>query len=468
MRLVKSIIEDWGKYFFVFFSLLISNKIIAQENSPYSRYGAGDILPSQNISTRAMGGISAGYSDFGLVGSPFNLNLNNPASLGDLSHSKNFSNTIFDLGGEIDLRTLKSNSSTDKYKSVNAILSYLQVGFPISTNKMEKRGIQWSVSFGLRPLNRINYKIEQNTRLTGVDSIQRLYEGSGGTNQANISSGFKITGRGSNKNELNIGFSSGYTFGNRDYSTKTSFINDSVSYYKSNFQSKSRYGGVFFTAGIQYEMHLKNAGNLRLGAYSTLQQNLTAYKTSLNETYGFDGNGNTISIDSIFATNDIKGNVVLPGNYNVGFTYQTKNRHWLIGADYEWSKWSKYRYYNDNEKAADNWTLRAGVEFYPANPNSAATNKYWNYVKYRAGFYYGPDYIKINNIRYNYAATLGASMPLTTPRYIQTRGEFVSLNMACEMGNRGNKNSGSLRENFLRFSFGISMNARWFQKRSYD
>ncbi len=465
---VKSIIEDLGKYFLACFSLLVYNQTFAQENSPYSRYGTGDILPSQNIATRAMGGISAGYSDYGLVGSPFNLNMNNPASLGDLSHSKNFSNTIFDLGGEVPIRTLKSNTSTDKYKSVNANLSYLQVGFPISTKKMEKRGMQWSVSFGLRPLNRINYKIEQNGRLDGIDSINRLYEGSGGINQANVSSGFKITGKGKSKNELNVGFSSGYTFGNRDYSSKTSLINDSVSYYKSNFQSTSRFGGVFLTAGLQYEIHFQNAGNLRLGAFSTLQQNLTAAKTSINETYGFDGNGNTISIDSVYAINDIKGKVILPAQHCVGFTYQTNNRHWLIGVDYEWCDWSKYRYYNDNEKAADNWTIRGGVEFYPANPNTAATNKYWNYVKYRAGFYYGPDYIKFNDTRYNYAATFGASMPLTTPRYIQTRGEFVSLNIACEMGNRGNKNTGSLRENNLRFSFGISMNARWFQKRSYD
>jgi hypothetical protein len=469
MYLVKSIAEGLGKNVFLFFSFLFIHKgIFAQENSPYSRYGVGDILPNQNIATRAMGGISAGYSDFGLVGSPFNLNLNNPASLGDLSHTKNFSNTIFDLGGEVDVRTLRSNTNFDKFRATNVIQSYLQVGFPIATNKMERRGMQWGVSFGLRPLNRINYKIEQNRRIPGVDSINTMYEGSGGINQVNVSTGFKIIGKGTNKNELNIGLSSGYTFGNRDYSSKTSLINDTIPYYKSNYQSKSRYGGFFLTAGLQYEMHLKNAGNLRLGAYSNFQHNLTAYQNSINETYGFDGNGGTFGIDSVFAKKDAKGIVTLPSTYGVGFTYQSNNRHWLIGADYEWSNWNDYRYYNEREYTASNWTARAGVEFYPANPNTAATNKYWSYVKYRAGFYYGSDYIKINNTRYNYAATMGLSLPLTTPRYIQTRGEFVCLNTTVEIGGRGNKQSLGLRENFVRFSFGISMNARWFQKRSYD
>ena len=34
----------------------------AQENSPYSRYGLGDMVPGQNIISRGMGGIAAGYS----------------------------------------------------------------------------------------------------------------------------------------------------------------------------------------------------------------------------------------------------------------------------------------------------------------------------------------------------------------------------------------------------------------------
>lgn len=91
-----------------------------------------------------------------------------------------------------------------------------------------------------------------------------------------------------------------------------------------------------------------------------------------------------------------------------------------------------------------------------------------SYIKYRAGFYFGPDYIKYNDTRINYAVTGGFSLPLTTPRYIQTRGEFVSLNTSFEIGARGDKDSYALRENFTRINIGISMNARWFQKRSYD
>ena len=53
----------------------------AQENSPYSRYGVGNILPSGNIQNRGMGGISAGFSD------PATINTVNPATYSDLLYN---------------------------------------------------------------------------------------------------------------------------------------------------------------------------------------------------------------------------------------------------------------------------------------------------------------------------------------------------------------------------------------------
>ncbi len=46
---------------------------LSQENSPYSRYGIGNLAPTSNILTRGMGGISAGYADAA------SLNFLNPA-----------------------------------------------------------------------------------------------------------------------------------------------------------------------------------------------------------------------------------------------------------------------------------------------------------------------------------------------------------------------------------------------------
>jgi hypothetical protein len=343
----------------------------------------------------------------------------------------------------------------------------MQVAFPFSTKKMEKKGTIGGLSFGLRPISRINYKIEQNKRDNAIDSIHTLYEGNGGMNQINISAGIKKTGNGTHKNEFSFGASSGFSFGIKDYSTKTSIINDTVQYFRSNYEVKSRFSGLFLTTGIQYLMHLKNTGTLRLGGYMNFSQHLNAKQSTVNETFTYDYNGGEVMIDSVAVISDAKGKVLIPSSYGVGFTYQSKNKQWLLGADYEVSNWKDYTYYNQKDYTQNSWIFRAGAEYYPAKSNGA-NRKYSDYVKYRAGLYYGPDYIKITDSRTSLAFTGGLSLPLTTPRYIQSRGEYVTLNTSFEIGSRGSNLTSGIKEGFTRINFGISMNARWFQKRSYD
>ena len=88
----------------------------------------------------------------------------------------------------------------------------------------------------------------------------------------------------------------------------------------------------------------------------------------------------------------------------VGGVYQDAN--WLIGADFEYGNWASYRYYGQADQVQNNWTVRVGTQYFPANEKKPV-RKYFNYVKYRAGFYYGPDYIKITTVnRPEYGFTL--------------------------------------------------------------
>lgn len=461
MHLVNLTTAGIKRFVGIIFTFFLFLTATAQDNSPYSRYGLGDILPNQNIINRGMGGIAIGYSDAGFGKIPkydLSINFRNPASLGSLSNSGPFSNTIFDVAGEVDFRTLKSTAEPSKYTSINTNLSYLQLAFPISTAKMERKGINWGLSFGLRPINRIAYRVEKNERLEGIDSLNTLFEGSGGINQANISTGLKI------KN-FSIGISTGYTFGTRDFSTQKVFVNDTIDYYKSNTKTDSHFGGVFLYTGIQYMIKLKKQGYIKIGAIANLQQNLSARQDNINETFAFDGNGGIFGLDTVTSSKEVSGKVKLPATYGFGFTHQDSSNHWVTGLDFEFSNWSQYSYFGATENVQNSWVLRVGAEYYPAG-NDLTNVKYFRFVKYRAGFYFGPDYVVIDKTRNNYAATLGASFPLTPFNFLN-RGEFVRLNTALEVGGRGNKESFSFRETNVRFSIGISMNARWFQKRSY-
>ncbi|RYG50379.1 MAG: hypothetical protein EOO01_10865 [Chitinophagaceae bacterium] len=430
-------------FIFTFFIVSVSH---AQDNSPFSRYGLGDRVPQENIVNRGMGGLSAAYYDYQ------SINFINPASIGNLS------STIFDIGGDISLRTLKSNTTPQKYTSTNTNISYVQLGLNLGSKKMSAKKMGLGVVLGLRPLTNVGYKVNENKRLAGIDSVSTLYEGSGGMNLASLSAGFRI------KN-FSIGLTGGYAFGNKNTSTQLAFNNDTVSYFRSNSTSQVDFGGLYLAAGMQYEFQLQS-GKLKLGVYGSMPQSITAKRSTLDETFFPSPSGGTINIDSVDFKTGERGKIKYPSTIGAGFTYTDSLSHWTFGADFETSNWAEYRLFEQKDQLQNSFRIKAGAQYYPAKANTPAS-KYFSFVKYRAGVFFGTDPIKVENSRSEYGLTLGAGFPLTSFNRIRY-GEYSFLNTAVEVGTRGNKSTGSIREGLFRFSIGISMNARWFQKRKYD
>jgi hypothetical protein len=449
MRLAKLTMYRFLLLFFVSTGLQLTTA--AQENSPYSRYGLGDLVPNHNIYSRGMGGIAAGIVDYQ------SINFTNPAAIAQIA------NTIFDVGGEVDIRTLKTKTPVKKFRSVNTQITYLQLGVPLTTEKMRKKEMSWGLSFGLRPISRVNYKIEKYSRLSTIDSLASLFEGSGGVSQFFIGTAVKIK-------DFSFGINGGYMFGSKEYSTRLIFVNDTVEYYRSNSANNTNFGGWFLNAGIQYEKvfnkeKTKEAPRvLRIGVYGNLQHKLKAKQDIIRETFAYNSVSSTYRIDSVYDKKDIPGDIQYPSGFGAGFSYT--NEHWLFGADVEVTNWNKYRFYGQKDQVQSNWVARVGAQYYPAKLNTPV-KKYFNFVRYRAGFFYGPDYIKVNNSRPEYGFTFGTGMPLTSLRQLSYSGEYVVLNTGIEIGARGDKNT-NLKESTVRFSIGVSMNARWFRKYKYD
>lgn len=425
----------------------LQHAVFSQENSPYSRYGLGDLVPKSNIVSRGMGGIAAGYSDYQ------SINITNPASYGYLK------STIFDIGVEADRRTLKSTNPAARFSATNAVMSYLQLAFPIKMKNANKKDIFWGMSFGLKPISRINYKIIKQERLNGVDSLGTIYEGNGGLNQAYLGTALNIKG-------FSLGVNGGYMFGNKVYKTQLAFLNDTVQYSQSNTENNASFGGLFINGGIQYEHKIINKNKktsiLRFGAYGSLKQTMSATKDKIVETVLFDAAGNKFRVDSVFE-NSVKGDVVYPATLGVGVSYQTAN--WLFGADFETTKWQDYRFYNETDQVQNNWKIRVGTEYFPLKENTPY-KKYFNFVKYRFGFYYGPDYINLGNTLPEYGISFGAGFPLKLRKsYYETQTSM--LNTAIEFGSRGDKKS-NLRESTLRISVGLSLSDLWFGRAKYN
>lgn len=414
----------------------------AQENSPYSRYGTGNLVPASNIANRAMGGISAAVADATTV------NTVNPASISNLMY------TTLDIGLEYNGRNLKSVNPLGSYRSNNGIISYLQVGIPLLNGNVKafKNKTSWAFTFGLKPVTRINYKI-QNTTFNSIDSVNTLYEGSGGTNEAFIGTALKV------KN-FSFGISTGYLFGEKDYSTQVGFRNDSVLYQKASYENKTRFGGMFLDAGIQYSAKIKG-GVFRLGAYSKLSKKYNASHDLSVNTFNFNADGATVPIDSIYEITGEKGKVQMPATFGGGFSVEKENI--LFGADFETTQWDNYRFFGQKDLVKNSWIARAGVQYYPANIGSKG---YFNFVKYRAGVSFGSDYIAADGNLPVYTISVGGGFPLKLKRSFYDL-QYSVMNVAFEYGNRGNK-SNNITENIYKISVGFSLSDVWFRRQKYD
>ncbi len=151
----------------------------------------------------------------------------------------------------------------------------------------------------------------------------------------------------------------------------------------------------------------------------------------------------------------------MPATFGLGFTVE--KTHWMMGADFEMTNWDNYSFYGQKDLVKNSWMAKLGFHYFPATTES---KKYWNFVKYRAGVYFGPDYITAGNKLPQYGITAGASFPLKLKRsFYET--QYSVMNMAIEYGNRGNKNN-NISENILRISVGFSLSDIWFRRYKYD
>ena len=87
---------------------------------------------------------------------------------------------------------------------------------------------------------------------------------------------------------------------------------------------------------------------------------------------------------------------------------------------------------------------------------------------YRAGFFYGKSNLQLNdNHLQEFGITFGIGVPIGRTKGFDKRTWFSKMNLAFEVGQRGDINV--IRETFFRATLGFSLSDRgWFQKRQYN
>ncbi|WP_431293669.1 OmpP1/FadL family transporter [Pedobacter sp. P26] len=404
-------------------------------SSPYSRYGLGNIKGSLLPQFRAMGGISTAVSK---VTGFNNINMQNPASYAGISL------TTIDIGMSASVTNLTRNNLSES--SFNSTFSHLAFAAPVTRRS--------ALSFGILPYSDLGYNY-RNTVKVDTTTLNQLYEGEGGLSKAYLGYGYRFG------DHLRIGGNLEYIFGNLQTSRATEF--NSASSYNAKLQTKNSVAGLSYSYGIQYDFTLGKKTIVTLGYSGSTSGKVNSTLTSYATLYTRDQDGNeSTAADTLNTVNNGKSNLTLPLTHNFGIAIQ-QNDKWLIGADFRMGKWSATSINNVNQGLQDSWGASLGGQW---TPDAFSYNSYLKRIDYRIGVNYDKTYIKIGNQDIKQmGASLGFGFPLPTAN---GGTAFYKINFTTELGQRGTLNNNLVKEQYINFHLGFTLNDTWFRKYRVD
>jgi hypothetical protein len=421
--------------------ILITAAGMSQVNSPFSRFGIGDLTNARNVSSKGMGGIATTYTDIQSV------NFINPASYSKIGF------VTFDVGIETEFRTFSNQAKTDRFQSANLLFNYVAVGMPIKKSKDRTKTL-WGLAFGLRPLSRIKYNIQDFGRVPGIDSSVTEYRGNGGLYRAFAGTGFNL-------GNLSLGINAGWVFGQQDMNTYRTLINDTTFYYTANFGQNTSISRFMADAGMMYSIKTSKTSEIRIGANGYLGGDANANRDVVSQTSFFNAFGSADTLDVVERKN-MQGTYTMPAGYSIGISYDKRNDI-MVSAEYEIVKWTNLDNYGQSNKMGDTKMFRAGVQWIP---DALGGKKYFRQVAYRAGFFTGKDYVVVNDRQLPvWGVTVGGGFPIK--RYNAYSTQYSTVNLSFEYGRRGG-NETPYFERYFRLNLGLALSDIWFIPRQYD
>jgi hypothetical protein len=404
-------------------------------SSPYSRYGFGNIKGSLLPQLRAMGGIStAVYKVNG-----FNyINMQNPASYAGINL------TTIDVGMSGGLTNLSRNSISET--SFNATFSHIAFAMPVTRRS--------ALSFGILPYSDLGYSYKNTVKIDTM-SVDQRYEGEGGLSKAYLGYGYRYG------DHLRIGGNVEYIFGNLLTTRSTEYLNAGA--LNSKLQNKNSVGGLSYSYGIQYDINLGPKTLLTFGYSGSSASKVNSNQSSFATIYDRDalGNENTAK-DTLSSVVSAKSNISLPLTHNFGISIQ-KNDKWMVGADFRMSKWSNVSINGVNQGLQNSYGASLGGQF---TPDITSYNSYFKRVDYRLGVNYDKTYIQIGNQDIKQmGASIGFGFPLPNANAGYT---FYKINFTTEVGQRGTLTNNLVKEKFINFHLGFTLNDTWFRRYRVD
>lgn len=388
-------------------------------NSPYTRFGYGDLHGNAAGEYQAMGGVTMAAR------SNRSINPANPASYTAVD-SLTF---MFDLGISGQLTHFSDASGMKNVGNGN--LEYLTIQFPFT---------KWlACSAGLLPYSFVGYEFAQNNTVLmpsvptlSPDTITytSMFYGTGGVSQVYLGLSFELF------KHVSLGANVYYMFGKVNNSRQLSFAN---SEYASVLQeNRLKVSDVRFRFGAQFYHTFAQKHNVTLGLgyefKSKLNGSFSQIETTTLDTtqYGIEG-------------------FELPSYYSAGL-YYTYDDRLSVGVDYSLQEWSKATYFGKTDSLNNSHRLAIGAE-YRHNPLG---KRYIDRMAFRLGAHASTPYIKeIGAQHKNFGITFGVGLPLRTSK--------TFVNATFEYGKKGSV--ATLREDYFKLTISASFNELWFFKR---
>ena len=405
-------------------------------NSPYTRYGFGQLSDQSFASGKAMGGIGYGLRN-GLQ-----INATNPASYSAVD-SLTF---LFDAGMSLQNANFQENGT--KTNAKNSSLDYLAMQFRLA------EGLGFTAGF--LPYSTVGYKMSSSSaisedqfgnEISGLSS----HNGTGGLQQVFIGLGYEVL-----KN-LSVGANFYYVYGDIAHTISTTFNNTNA--FTSLWSEEVSVKDLKIDFGAQYTQKFGKKHAVTLGAVYSLGKDMNSDAYRYLEKY----NGKTLLTQTIDTLSNVCG---MPHTLGVGLTYTYSNRL-TVGLDYTLQKWADVKFPNTVEDKqflvqeglfTDRKKVSFGAEYIP-NPVSRS---YLSRIRYRIGAHYADPYAKVDGKEgaREYGASFGFGFPLFQSKSIlSVSGQYVKVSP---------KVKGMLEENYLKVNVGLTFNERWFMKWKVD
>jgi hypothetical protein len=399
-------------------------------NSPYTRYGYGQLADQVFGHSKAMGGIAIGLRN----GSQ--INATNPASYSAVD-SLTF---LFDAG--LTLQNANFSENGVKTNAKNSSVDYLAAQFRLG------KGLGFTLGF--LPMSSVGYSFTQTGSLPDATdgSTQYAtysYDGDGGLQQVMAGLGYQVF------KGLSVGANFSYLYGDVTHTFGTTFSNSSASKsIRTETISVSSYRLDF---GLQYALRFDKKNVLNLGAILSPGHSISADGITSNATYVYSSSYSSYVVQTESA-DTIKNGFALPTSWGVGATYVYNNRL-TVGLDYSMQKWADAKYNGVKGQYLDNrQKVSFGAEILP-NPYS---HNYLKRIRYRLGAYYATPYAKVDGRdgADEYSVSAGFGLPIFQSKsLLNISGQYVKVSP---------KVTGMMSENYLKLNIGLTFNEQWFQK----